>query len=185
MAGSQFEDKDRFISFIKDVIRNRETGLVSILTESERSIVLKFSQGVLIHSYSRIRDIVEVIKLISESNRIKFDLTPIPAENGTEILPGTLLLELLETGVGLETETDLAHPPENSANSEFQAARGLLEDVAAEYMGMVAEVIVDEALDVSGSLEEAIDKIASSIPNPEQSASFRSTARKQIRQIAL
>lgn len=185
MAGSQFEEKDQFIAFIEDVFRNRKTGLVSILTESERSIVLKFSQGVLIHSYSRIRDIVEVIKLISQSSRIKFDLTPIPAETGTEIMPGTLLLELLQTGDGLESETDLAQPRKSSANSGLQPARGLLEDVAAEYMGMVAEVIVEEALDVSGSLEEAIDKIASSIPNPEQSASFRSTARKQIRQVVL
>ncbi len=48
-----------------------------------------------------------------------------------------------------------------------------------------AEVIVEEALDLSGSLEEVIDNIATSIPDPEQSASFRAEARRQTRLISL
>lgn len=185
MAGSQFVEKSQFIAFIQDVIHNRKTGLVSILTESKRSVLLKFSQGILIHSYSRTRDIGDVIQVINESERIKFDIAPIPVEKGTEILPGKILLQLLQTGSSPETGTGKPQEESSSANSELGSARGLLENLAAEYVGMVAEVIVEEALDVSGSLEEAIDNIASSIPDPEQSASFRSDARKQTRLISL
>ena len=184
MAGSQFVEKNQFIAFIEDVIENRKTGLVSILTEHKRSILLKFSQGILIHSYSRSRDIGDVIQVINESARIKFDIAPIPVEEGNEILPGTILLQLLQTGAS--TEAGSAPPGvADSRNSEIHSARELLENLAAEYVGMVAEIIVEEALDMSGSLEEAIDNIAESIPDPEQSASFRSNARKQTRLISL
>ncbi|MCP4431139.1 MAG: hypothetical protein GY806_09195 [Gammaproteobacteria bacterium] len=185
MAGSQFVEKSQFIAFIKDVIQNRKTGLVSILTESKRSVLLKFSRGVLIHSYSRSRDIGDVIQVINESERIKFDIATIPAEEGTEVLPGKILLQLLQSGNSVEAETQSPATVGNSRSSEIHSARELLESLAAEYVGMVAEVIVEEALDLSGSLEEAIDNIATSIPDPEQSASFRAEARKQTRLISL
>lgn len=185
MASSQFVEKSQFIAFIKDIILSKKTGLVSILTESKRSVLLKFSQGVLIHSYSRSKDIGDVIQIINESDRIKFDIAPIPAEKGNEILPGKILLQLLQTGSNVEAEIASSGKGGADINPEIQSARELLESLAAEYVGMVAEVIVEEALDSSGSLEEAIDNIAGSIPDPEQSAAFRADARKQTRLISL
>lgn len=186
MANSQFVAKSNFIAFLKGVIRNRETGLISILTESKRSVLLKFSEGVLIHAYSRSRDMGDVVQVINESDRIKFDMVPIPPENGTEIMPGKILLQLLQTGSGSEVTVTTGKPASTSTgNSEIYSAKELLESTAAEYVGMVAEVIVEEALEVSGSLEEAIDNIAKSIPDPEQSASFRAEARKQTRLISM
>lgn len=182
MASSAFVDKNQFIAFIDDVIQSKKSGLVSILTDSNRSVLLKFSNGLLIHSYSRSRDIGDVIQIINESSRIKFDIAPIPPESGDEILPGKILLQLLRTGTSAEAGS-AGDVREN--NTEIQSARELLENLAAEYVGMVAEVIVEEAMEVSGSLEEAIDVIAQSIPDPEQSASFRANARKQTRLISM
>ena len=185
MAGSNFEDKSRFIAFIEDIIGNSRTGLVSISTESGRSILLKFALGVLIHSYSRNVDIRDFLKVVNESDRIKFEITPIPVEQGTEILSGTQLLQLLQPEYRLEKEAITPQAGGRSASPALQTTRQLLENIAAEYVGIVAEIIVEEAMDVSGSLNETIDKIASAIPSPEQSASFRSDARKKIRQIDL
>ena len=98
--------KSRLIKFIEDIIGNRKTGLVSISTESGRSVLLKFSLGVLIHSYSRNVDIREVIKFINESDRVKFDIAPIPVEEGIEILSSNLLLKLLQPEKHLEQEAD-------------------------------------------------------------------------------
>lgn len=191
MVDSQFVAKTSFIAFIKDIIQTGKTGLVSVLTESKRSVLLKFSKGVLIHVYSRSRDIGDVVQVINESNRIKFSMVPIPPENGIEIMPGKILLQLLQTGSSGEAgESDVAEQKSavrasSSVNLEIQAAKELLESLTSEYVGMVAEVIVEEALEVSGSLEEAIDNIASSIPDPEQSAAFRAEARKQTRLISM
>ncbi len=191
MADSQFVAKTRFIAFIKDILQTRKTGLVSVLTESKRSVLLKFSQGVLIHAYSRSRDIGDVIQVINESDRIKFSIVPIPAESGIEVMPGKILLQLLQSGSSGEsdetdiTERTLERRKGSPRNLEIRAAKELLENLTSEYVGMVAEVIVDEALEASSSLEEVIDIIAKSIPDPDQSAAFRAEARKQTRLISM
>lgn len=188
MANSQFVAKKYFIAFIESVIRNKETGLISILTDSKRSILLKFSEGILIHAYGRSRDLGDVVQVINESDQMKFDLVPIPPENGAEIMPGEIFLQLLQSGSVDEPGSSLTgfeKTVPSSRNTEIHAAKELLESLAAEYVGMVAEVIVEEALDASGSLEEAIDNIARSIPDPEQSAAFRAEARKQTRLISI
>lgn len=191
MADSQFVSKKRFIAFIKDVIGTKQTGLVSILTDSKRSVLLKFSQGVLIHAYSRTRDIGDVIQVINETDLIKFDIVPIPPEDGVELMPGEVLMQLLESGASNDTTQSIVNaqrkvsPDASSKNPDLIAVRELLESVAAEYVGMVAEVIVEEALAASGSIEEAIDNIAGSIPDPGQSAAFRAEARKQTRLVSM
>lgn len=185
MADSQFVAKSQFIAFVEGVIQNKETGLLSVLTESKRSVLLKFSQGVLIHAYSRSRDIGDVIQVINESERIKFGLVPIPPEDGVEVMPGHILLQLLQTGSSSEAPGTVPAASATPRDSGVQAVRELLESVAAEYVGIIAEVIVEEALESSSSLQEAIDNIARSIPDPEQSGAFRAEARKQTRLITM
>lgn len=185
MVESHYEEKSSFIAFIEDIIGNRETGLVSIATDTGRSILLKFSLGVLIHSYSRNIDIRDFLKVLNECDRIKFDLTPIPVERGTEILSGAQLLKLLQPEDSLEKQVFTSLAVARSLKPELQPTRELLENIASEYVGVAAEIIVEESMDDSGSVDEAIDRIASVIPNPEQSATFRSSARKKIRQIGL
>jgi hypothetical protein len=185
MAEIHFEEKGSFIAFIEDIIGKRKTGLVSIATETGRSILLKFSLGVLIHSYSRNIDIRDFLKVVNESGHIKFDIAPIPVEEGTEILSGTQLLHLLQPEYSLEKQANTSQAGGRSVSLKLQSTRELLENIAAEYVGVAAEILVEESMDVSGSLDETIDKIASVIPNPEQSAAFRSSARQQIRQIGV
>ena len=180
MADPQFVTKDNLVALIKSVIQKKETGLLSILTDTKRSVLLKFSDGVLIHSYCRTRDIGDVVQVINESALVKFNLVPIPPESGAEVMPGDVLLQLLEAG--LEVSSEITTPiSANQRNTEVTSAAEMLENAAAEYVGLVAEVLVEEALDTSNSLAEAIDYIANAIPNPDQAAEFRAEVAAQAR----
>ena len=184
MADPQFVAKDHLVVLIKGVIQKKETGLLSILTDTKRSVLLKFSEGILIHSYCRTRDIGDVIQVINESTLVKFNLVQIPPESGIEVMPGDVLLQLLTAGLdGGGIGSPKAATAAAQRNSEVASASEILEQVAAEYVGLVAEVLVEEALDACKTMDEAIDYIANAIPNPDQAAEFRTEVTKQTRLI--
>lgn len=191
MATTQFVSKIQLIELIKKVIDEQDTGLISILTDSNRSVLLKFSEGKLIHSYCRTRDVGEVIQVINEAFSVKFSMVPIPLEAGFEVMPGPVFLQLLEAGVSDDTPTSPTSPTRQSASAkapktiEVESAKDLLENIAAEYVGLVAEVIVEEALENSSTLEGAIEFIAGSIPDENQAASFREEAKEATRLISM
>jgi len=180
MADPQFVTKDHLVVLIKGIIQKKETGLLSILTDTKRSVLLKFSEGVLIHSYSRTRDIGDVVQVINESSLVKFNLVQIPPESGSEVMPGDVLLQLLAAGLEGDSKTK-APKAATQRNSEVASASEILENAAAEYVGLVAEVLVEEALDVCKTMDEAIDYIANAIPNPDQAAEFRAEVTRQTR----
>ena len=181
MADPQFVAKDYLVGLIKGVIQKKETGLLSILTDTKRSVLLKFSEGVLIHSYCRTRDIGDVIQVINESSLVKFNLVQIPPESGIEVMPGDVLLQLLSAGLEGGDEAKTPKAATTQRNSEVASASEILENVAAQYVGLVAEVLVEEALDACKTMDEAIDYIANAIPNPDQSAEFRAEVTRQTR----
>jgi hypothetical protein len=184
MADPQFVAKDHLVVLIKDVIQKKETGLLSILTDTKRSVLLKFSDGILIHSYCRTRDIGDVVQVINESSLVKFNLVQIPPESGIEVMPGDVLLQLLSAGLDGGGSSPKAPKAAAQRNSEVASASEILEQAAAEYVGLVAEVLVEEALDACKTMDEAIDYIANAIPNPDQAAEFRAEVTKQTRLIS-
>ena len=56
-------------------------------------------------------------------------------------------------------------------------------EIATEYMGVVAEMIVDEAFESSNDVARAIEYIAGSIPDADQSRAFREAAREHFSSI--
>lgn len=183
MADPQFVAKNQLVVLIKGVIQNKETGLLSILTDTKRSVLLKFSEGILIHSYSRTRDIGDVVQVINESTLVKFNLVQIPPESGSEVMPGDVLLQLLEAGLETGGSAQVPKAPAQR-NNEAASASEILEQAAAEYVGLVAEVLVEEALDACKTMDEAIDYIANAIPNPDQAAEFRAVVIRETRLIS-
>jgi hypothetical protein len=49
-------------------------------------------------------------------------------------------------------------------------------EIATEYMGVVAEMIVDEAFENNSDVGKAIDYIGNAIPDANQSKAFRKDA---------
>jgi hypothetical protein len=185
MAKTQFISKKKLIAALRKVGEAKATGLISILTGSQRAVLLKFSRGKLIHAFSRSRDISVVIQVLLETDHVKFSFTPVPVENQPELMPLVTLIEILESGGRLDIELDSTPSrsvvaKSDATNITLEPLKQLLVDIASEYIGLVAEIVVDEALESSNDSLEAVEAIAAMIPDANRAAAFRDAVEAAI-----
>lgn len=185
MASTQYISKKKLIAVIGKIAEVKGTGLVSILTDTQRAVLLKFSRGKLIHAYSRSRDIAIVVQVINETDFLKFSFTSVPVDNQPELLPINTFIEMLESGdnTGLESgsmprRTVAADSGSNDPTRE--PLKELLIEIASEYIGLVAEIVVEESLDNSSDTFEAIDAIAAMIPDADRAEAFRQAVENSV-----
>ena len=196
MADTQFISKNQLISLIRKVVGAQKTGLISILTDTQHAVLLKFAEGKLIHSYSRGRDIGDVIQVLNECNFIKFNFAPIPMENAPELMPVVTFIQLLEAGNSYDVEPDSSPTIPNAVavaqiegfaenNKAVELLRRLLVNIASEYVGPIADMMVDEAFENSSDAAQVIEYIAEMIPDAKQSAEFRAEAHQGTHLVSL
>jgi len=178
MAKTQFISKKRLISVIRRIGDSKGTGLVSILTDNQRAVLLKFSRGMLIHCYSRSRDIAVVLQVLNETDFVKFSFTSVPVENLPELMSIDTFTEILESGdnrgvKSSSTPQQIVVAKSDQTDITREPLKELLVDIASEYIGLVAEIVVDESLDSNADTFAVIDTIADMIPEPERAAAFR------------
>lgn len=183
MADTLFVSKSRLISLIKKVVSGHKTGLVSVLTDTQHAVLLKFAQGKLIHSYSRGRDVGDVIQVLNQSFSVKFKFAPIPMEDAPELMPIGTFIQLMEAGNSDddETYTSLTIPNASAQNSRStELLKKSLTEITTEYLGPIAEMMVDEAFEGSSDPVLALEYIAELIPDEKQSAKFLAAATKLL-----
>ena len=190
MKTDEFGSKARLIALIRNIASEHESGIVSILTETKRSVLLKFSAGKLIHSYSRTRDIGEVIQLLNEGHFVKFNFAAIPRESGSELMPIEAFIQFIQTGDESDNILQGSDPSSATPTSNREAdytvnlVQELLINIASEYVGMVADIIVEEAFESRPDPFGAIEYIAEMIPDAVQAESFRAAALKGMQTIS-
>ena len=183
MADTQFVSKSRLISLIKKAVSGQKTGLISVLTDTQHAVLLKFAEGKLIHSYSRGRDIGAVIQILNECFSVKFNFAPIPMENASELMPIDTFIQLMEAGNSddNETYTSLTLPNVRAQNNgPTEQLRHSLTEITSEYLGPIAEMMVDEAFERSSDPVPALEYIAELIPDAKQAAKFLAAAAKLL-----
>jgi hypothetical protein len=185
MANTQFISKKKLIALIRQIADVKGTGLVSILTDSQRAVLLKFSQGKLIHAFSRSRDITVVIQVLIETDYVKFSFTSVTVENQPELIAIDSFIEILESGNNPGSKPGSVRPGSVVIDSEptdltREPLRELLVDIAAEYIGIVAEIVVEESLDNNSDTLEIIEVIAAMIPDANRAAAFREAVESSI-----
>ena len=178
MASTQFISKKKLIAVIRKIADAKGTGLVSILTDTQRAVLLKFSRGKLIHAYSRSREISVVVRVLIETDFVKFSFTSVPVENQPELIPIDTFIEMLESGDSIDLVTGSTPQRIVVADSEpndltREPLKELLVEIASEYIGLVAEIVVEESLENSSETSEAVDTIAAMIPDADQAEAFR------------
>ncbi|MFA9420302.1 MAG: hypothetical protein ACERLB_09145 [Gammaproteobacteria bacterium] len=185
MASTQFISKKKLIAVFRKIADAKGTGLVSILTDTQRAVLLKFSRGKLIHAYSRSREIEVVVQVLIETDFVKFGFTSVPVENQPELIPINTFIEMLESGENTELESSSMPPrtvvvDSESADLTRDPLKELLVDIASEYIGLVAEIVVEESLENSSDTLEAIDAIAAMIPDADRAQDFRQAVENSI-----
>ena len=183
MADGNFVPKSELIAQIRLIVTGRETGYLTILTDTRRSVLLRFSSGKLTHSLCRTKDVGDAIQVLNECNLVRFTYAAGAVEDRPELMPADSFLQLLDPGGASAPAAPMTAPraaPAPAATSATGQLRMALIEVAIEYVGPVAEMIVDEALENTGSVSEAVDYIADMIPDSGPANAFRDAARSRI-----
>jgi len=175
MAQSQFVPKAKLFEQLNAIIGNHETGLLTILTDSNRSIFLRFSQGKLTRLHCRSGEAGEAIQMLAESAAVKYTYASAPEDSEPEFMPADSFLQLIDPG-GDGGASGHAAPVVSSAGMSADPIKAQMLEIATEYMGVVADMIVDEAFDGNSDVGKAIDYIGNAIPDANQSKAFRKAA---------
>ncbi len=193
MAETLYGTKSQLMHLIREVVGAKETGLVSVLTDTNHAVLLKFYAGKLIHLYSRTREIGDVVQVLNESQQVRFKFAHFSMEAEPELMPIESLLQLIETGNNEIVATKSSpNIPDNDvtidvgqSSSELEPIKELFTELASEYVGPIVDMLVDEAFENNNDPMQAIEFIADMIPDRDQAASFRSKAHKATRIIPL
>ena len=193
MAETLYGTKSQLINLIREVVGAKETGLVSVLTDTNHAVLLKFYAGKLIHLHSRTREIGDVVQVLNESGQVRFKFAHFFLEAEPELMPIESLLQLIETGINEAVATKSPSKiPDNGvttdveqSSSELEPIKELFTRLASEYVGPIVDMLVDEAFENNNDPMQAIEFIADMIPDTDQAASFRSQAHKATKIIPL
>jgi hypothetical protein len=196
MVAGQFVPKELLFRQIRQIVGQRETGFLTILTDTKRSVLLRFSAGKLTHSHCRTKDVADAISVLTECALVKFTYAAAQVENRPEIMPTDTFLQLIDPGgdAGINpqatsydapstspaVDTQYTPPVAPTPRPEESAIRQPLAELALDYIGPIADMIVDEALETTENLTSAIDYIAGMLPDEDQANAFREDARSRF-----
>ncbi len=176
MAQSQFVPKVKLFEQLSEIIEQQETGFLTILTDSNRSVLLRFSQGKLTRLHCRSKEAGEAIQVLAESVLVKYTYASAPEDDEPELMPAASFLQLIDPG---GSTAAAGHPvPLVSGAGKYNGdpIKAQMLEIAIDYVGVVAEMIVDEAFEESNDVGKAIDYIGNTIPDANQSKAFRRAA---------
>lgn len=182
MAQSQFVPKAQLFHQLNEIIARQATGLLTILTESNRSIFLRFSRGKLTRLYCRSGEAGEAIQMLAEGRMVKFTYASAPEDDEPEFMPTDSFMQLIDPG-GDGGISAASTPASTGGTRISDPVRMQMLEIATEYMGIVAQMIVDEAFESSNDVARAIEYIADSIPDTAQSRAFRKAAQQHFSSI--
>lgn len=181
MAETPNGSKKELLETLEEVFNTQGTGLISVVTNTKHSVMFRFSEGKLIGIHSRHRKLSAVINELNECNSLKFSFNTNAISDKPEIVPGDKFLRLMVAGIG-NAANDNTIPTGPASEEGIQAmpssnlsepVKIYLAKIASEYVGPVADMLVEEAFEDSDDVAQAIDFIAQMIPDPQQALAFR------------
>ena len=165
---------------IKSLSKKRETGTLFITTKANRSAQIMLEDGRVVYlscCNKRGRDALTRLKEI-QGGRFRFQPGR-PMARPMELPPTSELIEELRRAAGLSTPSSDGRRRGGGQNTVLRisaAQRSELEAALTSYIGPVASIICEEALDTAPDLATAVDVMAAEIPVEENAVRFREAA---------
>ncbi len=180
---SQFVSKARLFEQLAEIIEQQETGFLTILTDTNRSVLLRFSHGKLTRLHCRSKEAGEAIQVLAESAMVKYTYASAPEDTEPELMPADSFLQLIDPGGDAAAAAGSTAIVSSSGSADNDPIRAQMLEIATEYIGVIAEMIVDEAFEDDRDVAQAIDYICQIIPDANQSRAFREAAREHFSSI--
>lgn len=183
MAAGNFVQKQLLIEQIQQAILAQDSVFFSILTDMKRSVLLHFSMGQLVHSYCRGRDVTRAIEAINECQQLKFTRSRGQPKEAPEVIQADVFLGSLGSEsagaspvVGLADAYSFVSAAEPDGVLMTEALQEKFVDIARNYIGLVADMLVVDICSQQHPPNVVIDKIAQAMPAKTQSDAFREQA---------
>lgn len=180
---SQFVPKTRLFEQLGEIIEQQETGFLTILTDTNRSVLLRFSDGKLTRLHCRSKEAGEAIQVLAESAMVKYTYASAPEDTEPELMPADSFLQLIDPGGDAGTAGGSSPVISSSGSIANDPIRAQMLEIATEYVGVIAEMIVEEAFEEDRDVAQAIDYICQTIPDANQSRAFREAAQEHFSSI--
>lgn len=183
MVDGKFVHKQLLIDQIQQVILKQDSAFFTILTDMKRSVLLRFSIGQLIHSYCRSRDVTQAIEAINECQQLKFTRSSGQPKEAEEVMQAGAFLESIGSElidalpvVGLADAYSFVSTAEPDSAVMTAALQEKFVDIARDYIGLVADMLVVDICSQPHPPGVIIEQIAQAMPAKTQSDAFRERA---------
>lgn len=176
---------------IRQLEDGKLSGAVILQTDTERAIVLRFSAGKIVRVNAGGTSAEDVLSILQGSNDYGFNFSAMTVEDGTELMSVADLVERLgvdeNEALGTSDSSKLLEAGTTQAPAATNAAAGdssrtflntLLVQLAAEAIGPMASMVVDQAIENGGSIDQVIAGIAEQIPDRDAASRFTRLAKE-------
>ncbi|HET6432722.1 hypothetical protein [Dyella sp.] len=186
---NEFRPLIEILRDLKALALQKASGFFFVVTEDNHSCTIRLRSG-------QIEDVVfsrhrsdEAVQLLAKvpAGRARFQADPAAAGAARVSLGEASLSWLMggfEKGSAAPAPSAAARPPAPAANVNVQGLsaeqRATIERIALNYLGPIAGLLCDEALEVPGSIDRALVQIASNLPARDQEDKFLAEARAAL-----
>ena len=180
------------IGELQRVAQAKATGLFFLVSGSNRSAQISFSEGVIVFALCQGKKGIGAIEMIAQMDeiRLRFQEGAIPAARA-DMPPLQEVIALL-SGSSVQGDSPakkrnvpgaVAKPQTDAAASgkpEFSGQqKQLIRDVLTDCIGPMAIILCEDYLDKVHTMDEALDAIANEIP-AQQAITFREEVRRRL-----
>ena len=170
--------KQQVIDEIRMIGATAASGILTITTDQQHSVVLQFADGRLCRAIARGTGVARAARALAESERFSFRFSPGSVEGGRELAPIEDFIALIEEGPDTPAPAMSASPAEADADPDQRRIHDVLAETAARYIGPMADLVVTQAMQHHGSVQSVIHAVAASIPSDPDG--FSEQARRRL-----
>ena len=107
MVSNQFVDKSELFELLRVIFTQGESGMLTLLTDAKKSVLMRFSKGELTSARCRSWDIENTVEAIRETKSVKYSYIHSSAEDKPQLLAAEDFMMMVDPdGLGLEIEED-------------------------------------------------------------------------------
>lgn len=99
MTASQFQAKSELLERIQRVFKREETGMLTVLTDNNRSVMMRFTAGELTSARCRSWDVANTIEALLEAKTVKYTFTAGLSEDKPPIMGAQDFMDAISMGV--------------------------------------------------------------------------------------
>ena len=167
----------KLTKLVQQLSDQKLSGTVVVKTKNQRAIALRFSTGRLVRINARGNSIEDVIDVLHQSMEYTFTFSPMDVDSGPELMQVSELIDRLGQ-VGID-DTDISLSSvildgnsDSDDNFNREILHAILVQLVVSEIRPVATMVVDQAIDDGGSIDNIINLIAEHIPDIEAANRF-------------